>query len=226
MECTVCDKVVVNGANFCPDCGTPFDRASATKSSVTFAHVEVKSSKIPSFAKSIEKLSAALKNAEKICKRYGGNVENETRNGITVELRDNPIGQTSAELAASAALEIKDHHRKRTPAPREKADVSVSVGKILSLEGDTNRSSRFVNSAAVLYKSCGMALQEALCYVALADLSDPNKAAEYYSKATWLLENSGADRWVEKYGRRKPKKGFREEIYRPAKTTTIQPVTT
>jgi tetratricopeptide (TPR) repeat protein len=103
------------------------------------------------------------------------------------------------------------------------ANYNRVFGKTLSLEGNANRSSRFVNSAAVLYKSYGMALQEALCYVALADLSDPNKAAEYYSKATWLLENNGADRWAEKYEGRKPEKGFREEIRGPAQTTTTQP---
>jgi tetratricopeptide (TPR) repeat protein len=103
------------------------------------------------------------------------------------------------------------------------ANYNRIFGKLLSLEGDTNRSSRFVNSAAVLYKSYGMALQKALCYMALADTSDPTEAAEYYLKATWLLENNGADRWVEKYGRMRPEKGFREETYVPTQAMTTQP---
>lgn len=101
------------------------------------------------------------------------------------------------------------------------ANYNRVFGKVLSVEGDTSRSSCFVNSAAVLYKSYGMALQKALCYMALADTSDPTKAAEYHLKATWLLENNGADRWVEKYGRMRPEKGFRE-TYVPAQMMTTQ----
>jgi tetratricopeptide (TPR) repeat protein len=103
------------------------------------------------------------------------------------------------------------------------ANYNRVFGKVLSFEGDTSRSSRFVNSAAVLYKSYGMSLQKALCYIALADTSDPTKAAEYRFKATWLLENNGADYWVEKYGLMRPEKGFREEVYGPAQAMTTQP---
>ncbi|UCE27271.1 MAG: AAA family ATPase [Candidatus Coatesbacteria bacterium] len=128
MECKVCDKVVVDGANYCPYCGTALDGTQAAIRSITFAHLEFRPSGILSSPKTGGELSAALRNAGKICKRYGATVENENRNAITIAFRDNPIGQLSAELAAAAALEIKDYHSKQTALAREKTRLSVSIG--------------------------------------------------------------------------------------------------
>jgi tetratricopeptide (TPR) repeat protein len=128
MKCPVCDNAVIKGANFCLYCGTPLDRVSTSKSSVAYVYIGFRPRTGPSFPKKNEELAAALKNAEKICRRYKGVVEKETASNIIVEFKDSSVGQASAELAAYAGLEIKDYYRKKTSSKRDKTGLSVFIG--------------------------------------------------------------------------------------------------
>ena len=130
MRCSDCNNdVTVPGANFCPDCGTPLGRVSPGEGFHTYAYIGFGPKKGRSSYESRTELTNALENAEKICRRYGAVAERDSRNGLIAKFPDNAGRQSSAELAAFAALEIKEYYR------RTDADDFGSTGFSVGIDG-------------------------------------------------------------------------------------------
>jgi hypothetical protein len=129
MRCSICNyEITADAAKFCPNCGIRLGAAKGDGGFVTYVYIGFGSRTGITPAGDGPGLEDDIKNADKICRRYGGTTEKRKRNVLVARFRDNPIGRSSAELASYAGLEIQEYYRKKTPTGRNKDVLSVFIG--------------------------------------------------------------------------------------------------
>jgi tetratricopeptide (TPR) repeat protein len=129
MRCSVCNyEIAADEAKFCPNCGIRLGAGKGYGGFVTYVYIGLGSRTGITYSANEPGLEDDVKNADKICRRYGAITERRKRNVLVAKFRDNPIGRSSAELASYAGLEIQEYCRKKTPADRNKDVLTVFIG--------------------------------------------------------------------------------------------------